>query len=81
VAENPNSEQKRGADKVPQPRDRSASTYSRERLMGESVDFFGEPSHVVAGALAGLDARKQNFTLDEASDAIRAFHQRPVTSE
>lgn len=66
---------------VPQARNRSESAYSRERLIGEATSFFGEPGHVVAGALADLDGRKQNFTLDEAKDAIKAFTQRPVSTD
>lgn len=45
--------------------------YDRDRLIAESGDFLGEPSHVVAGALAAT--KKKSLTLAEARTAIKAF--------
>lgn len=51
-------------------------TYEADRLIEQAYDFFGEPSHVVAGALS--TERKKNFTRDEAKSLIKAFLKRPV---
>lgn len=53
-------------------------TFPRERLIAEAEDFTGHPPHVVAGALAHLDARKQHFTLDESVKAIKDWLKKPV---
>ena len=53
-------------------------TYHIDRLLAESHEFLDQPAHVVAGALAAKDARKQNFTLSEAQKAIDAWLRKPV---
>jgi hypothetical protein len=58
---------------------KDALAYEAERLVAESYDFFGEPSHVVAGALHG--ERKKHFTRDEAKALIRAFKKQPVSTD
>lgn len=53
-------------------------TYHFDRLVADSHDFFGEPPHVLAGALHG--ERKKNFTLAEAKRAIADFKKRKVAT-
>lgn len=55
--------------------DKSDETFSRERLTDEAYARFGEPQHVVAGAIAGIN--KKNLTEAEVKAAIKAF----LTSE
>jgi hypothetical protein len=56
-----------------------APTYSVERLIAESGDFLGHPSHVAAGAFSGLT--KKNFTIDEAKSRIDKWLAAPVETD
>lgn len=47
------------------------ATYSRERLIEEAGQFFGQPSHVVAGAIASIP--KKSLTTAEVEAAVKAF--------
>lgn len=51
-------------------------TFPVERLIEESGAFFGEPSHVAAGAFS-LESRK-TLTLTQAERSIKDFLKRPV---
>jgi hypothetical protein len=54
-------------------------TYHRDRLIGEAGAFFGQPEHVVAGALSmGRNATKVNFAREDAEKAITTFLDHPV---
>jgi hypothetical protein len=53
-------------------------TYHIDRLIAEAEDFFGQPAHVVAGALH--DGRKQNFTRTEVEQAVKTWLRREVTT-
>lgn len=54
-------------------------TYHRDRLIGEAGAFFGQPDHVVAGALSmGRNSTKSNFSRDEAEKAIKDYLDHPV---
>lgn len=64
---------KKAADETPA---HTVPSFPVERIVAESGDFLGVPSHVVAGALA--DESKKNLTLAEAKDAVRAFEKREV---
>lgn len=55
-------------------------TYHVDRLLADSEDFFGQPSHVVAGALHG-EGNKKNFTLTEVNAAIQSWLSKEVTTE
>jgi hypothetical protein len=46
-------------------------TIDRERLIAESQAYFGQPPHVVAGALANI--AKKKLTLKEVDAATKAF--------
>ena len=54
----------------------AAPTFTVERLQAQSGDFFGEPSHVVAGALSGVN--RKELTIEEAKAAIKAWLKSPV---
>ena len=56
-----------------------ATTYEAERLIAESDAFFGEPSHVVAGALSG--SSRKTFTKDQADKEIKKFLSSEVTAD
>lgn len=53
-------------------------SYHRDRLTAEAGEFFEQPPHVVAAALASVKGNKINFTRDEAEKAIREFLDHPV---
>lgn len=53
-------------------------TYPAERLTAEAYERFGEPPHVVAGALSAVSGSRKNFTIDQAKKAIDAFKSHPV---
>lgn len=53
-----------------------ATAYSHDRLIAESQDFLGQPSHVVAGALHGVDQAYLN--LKEAERLVGNFLDREV---
>jgi hypothetical protein len=55
--------------------DKSDDAYDRERLIDEAYVRFGQPSHVVAGAITGIN--KKTLTEAEVTAAIKAF----LTSE
>lgn len=46
-------------------------TFPRERLIDEAHARFAQPSHVVAGAIAGIS--KKNLTEAEVNAAVEAF--------
>lgn len=52
-----------------------AESFSVERLINEAGAFLNQPSHVVAGALHGVD--RKNLTLDEAEAAVDAWLKQP----
>lgn len=53
-------------------------TYPAERLTAEASARFGEPPHVVAGAIASLPGSRKNFTEAEIEDAIKKWKRHPV---
>lgn len=55
-------------------------TYHVDRLIPESDDRFGVPSHVAAGAFAQKESKK-NYTLDEAAALIEKFETRKVPTD
>lgn len=67
-------------DKVKQQPSEKAEepTFHRDDLVARAPEYFGAPSHIVAGALAGS---KKNFTLDEGKKAISDWLRRPVEVE
>lgn len=56
-----------------------ALTFSVDRLISDGGDLIGHESHVVAGALSGVN-RKQ-MTLEEAEAAVDAWLKTPVSQE
>lgn len=50
-------------------------TFDRQRLIDEAYPRFGQPSHVVAGAIDGIN--KKNLTEAEVKAAVQSF----LTSE
>jgi hypothetical protein len=54
------------------------TTYHRDRLIAESGAFFGQPPHVVAGALEADSGSKVNFTRDQAQRAIDKYLDKPA---
>lgn len=59
------------ADAAKEAADKDDPTFSRERLIDEARARFDQPSHVVAGAIAGIN--KKNLTEAEVSAAVKAF--------
>lgn len=55
------------------------TAYAVERLIAEADEFLGEPPHVVAGALYGID--KEYLTVGEAQKLVSNFmsSESPVT--
>lgn len=53
----------------------------RDRLIWSGTEFFGHPPHVVAGALAGMDGRRESFKPSEVADEIEQFLKRPVKED
>jgi hypothetical protein len=53
----------------------------RDRLIWEGTQFFGYPPHVVAGALSGMDGRKESFKPSQVADEIEKFLKRPVKED
>jgi hypothetical protein len=51
-------------------------TYAQERLIEEAGPLLDQPSHVVAGALSGVE--KKNLSKDEAAKHVRDFLKREV---
>lgn len=77
-----------GSGNVPEQKEGKAApseeprTYQRDRLMAEAPILFGEPHFVVEAALStGTLARKQNFTIDEVKDAVKAYNEHEVEME
>lgn len=61
----------------PAQKDKGGETaYSHERLIGEAEDFLGQPSHVVAGALHGVE--DAYLTVQEAESLVDDFLNREV---
>lgn len=56
----------------------AASQIERDRLIWQSTEFFGVSPAVVAGALAGLDGRRETFTVDEVKAQIEKFMNSPA---
>ena len=56
-----------------------ANTYPVERLISDAGAFLKQPSHVVAGALAGVN--RKNLTLEEAEAAVDAWLKQPVKED
>lgn len=54
-------------------------TFPVERLISEGHRFLGHPSHVVSGALHGIN--RKTLTLDEARAAVDAWLAAPVPQE
>jgi hypothetical protein len=65
----------RAADPTPAEAAKAARTggdaIDRDRLIAESNAWVGYPSHVVAGALAGIT--KKQLTVNEVKAAVKAF--------
>lgn len=53
----------------------------RDRLIASSHQFFGVPSHVVAGALADYGHGDGDLTVEDAQAAIDKFLKRKVKKE
>jgi hypothetical protein len=61
----------------PAQRDKGGETaYSHDRLIEEAEDFLGQPSHVVAGALHGVE--DAYLTVQEAETLVSDFLNREV---
>jgi hypothetical protein len=52
------------------------TAYSQERLIEEATSFLGHPTHVVAGALHGVD--QEYLTIKEATKLVDDFLKREV---
>ena len=50
--------------------------FSVERLQAQAGDFFGQPPHVVAGALSSVN--RKELTIEEAEAAVKAWLKSPV---
>lgn len=62
-----------------QAEEQRGGTYTVERLISESADFFGVESYITAGALEGHDPTEE-MTLDQAKGYIEEFKERVVTT-
>lgn len=56
-----------------------APTFHMDALIRRAPEYFGEQSHIVAGALAGQG--KKNFTIDEGKQLIKDWLKKPVEVE
>lgn len=57
-------------------------SYPRERLIEESGEFFGLPSHVVTAALSmGRAAQKKSFTRDEVDALVKGYMNHVVETD
>lgn len=60
------------------PAEKEEQPVERERLIESAYDYFGQPPHVIAGTLAGMDGRYSAFKPSEVEAEIDNFLKRPV---